>query len=347
MQQHIQELEYFKNIDIQHAVDPLTQVLTRETLLGYAQHLIDSKKEFTFCMVDIDNFKYVNDKYGHITGDNILVTIAKHLMDTIGKQGVVGRFGGDEFLIIINNITEYSDVWNIFHHLNATMKGLEFEEAKELRATLTTGLSRYPLDARTLDKLIEKADRALYRGKTKGRNCFIIYLNEKHKNLPYTKQSILTTIDVHQKCFELLTATCNIENNIRSLFQFVCEYLMLDHICIQKDEQLAYSTCHPLANCELIDSLPITVVKNAVKDKILYTNDIDTIKKCHPDLYSTLKEQKISSTCLIAIDVFGKHYGYLRVDTTKNGRIWQSADLNYLIAIANTIALLLYGKENK
>ena len=157
-------IEYFKDLDSQYAFDGLTKVLSREMITNYLAYMVQSKKPFTVCLCDVDNFKSVNDNYGHMLGDEILPKIAESIENTVGNKGVVGRYGGDEFMIILDGMTEYNDVWEVCHKINVTAGRLKYEKAEELNVTLTTGISRYPIDGQTYEELLSKADRALYRG---------------------------------------------------------------------------------------------------------------------------------------------------------------------------------------
>ena len=96
---------------VERPKDNLTQVYSREVIIDYATSLIRRKIPFSFGIVDIDNFKYVNDTYGHLSGDKILKTVSTRLMKLIGTIGAVGRFGGDEFLLVMPHLVDYDAVW--------------------------------------------------------------------------------------------------------------------------------------------------------------------------------------------------------------------------------------------
>lgn len=84
--------EYF---NIERPKDNLTHVYSREVIIDYVNQLVADGTPFTFALVDIDNFKYVNDTYGHIAGDKILKTVSNRLVKLIGSIGTVARYGGD------------------------------------------------------------------------------------------------------------------------------------------------------------------------------------------------------------------------------------------------------------
>ena len=84
-------------------LDQLTGLISRGHILWFAQWLIEQKIPFSFAMLDLDNFKFINDTYGHHVGDQVLVHVADDLAAYLAGFGLAGRFGGDEFLIITSN----------------------------------------------------------------------------------------------------------------------------------------------------------------------------------------------------------------------------------------------------
>ena len=102
--------DYFKNVDINYALDSLTGVLSRPNILGFARHLVENNVEFMMGILDIDNFKLVNDNYGHKVGDGCLQQLGTNLAKFVGEDGLVGRFGGDEFIVIYFKATDYDSV---------------------------------------------------------------------------------------------------------------------------------------------------------------------------------------------------------------------------------------------
>ena len=147
--------------------DSLTKLYTRDVVVDYVNFLVAEGIPFTLAIVDIDNFKYVNDTYGHITGDKVLIEVAERIKKVIEGKGFVGRFGGDEFLIVFPKITDYKEVWENAHKLMKFMNSNEIQNIIGLYVTITMGISRFPEDDSTYEGLLETADKALYRGKTK------------------------------------------------------------------------------------------------------------------------------------------------------------------------------------
>ena len=157
--------------------DSLTGLIARPYILRFVHALIDDKTPFVMGMVDLDNFKSINDNYGHRTGDRMLSTVAEDLRVFVGEDGVVGRFGGDEFLFVYFGCTDYDGIHAFLDEMYLSgrvfRKDLKFGE-RTIFSTATVGCAVYPTDADSFDALFALSDKTLYRGKSKGRNCFII-----------------------------------------------------------------------------------------------------------------------------------------------------------------------------
>ena len=182
--QDLEKYEMFNNKDLTYCMDYLTGVLDRRNITLLIENKIKNNDSFVIAICDVDNFKNINDLYGHYAGDMSLKAISNVLVEKTKDIGIVGRFGGDEFLIVINKIEDYDEIWKVLKSIHESIKMIKYEESLvPITLTLTTGCAKYPIDANTYEELFIKADKALYRGKLKGRNCFIIYNEELHKNI--------------------------------------------------------------------------------------------------------------------------------------------------------------------
>jgi diguanylate cyclase (GGDEF)-like protein/PAS domain S-box-containing protein len=123
--------------------------------------------------IDIDGFKRINDVFGHAIGDLVLRTSATRLQKSIRSMDTCARYGGDEFLLLLNNIKEEEDVIKIAKEIiNKFSKEFELDD-KKLNVTLSIGISLYPKDGES--SLIDKADKAMYFVKSRGKNNYKLY----------------------------------------------------------------------------------------------------------------------------------------------------------------------------
>lgn len=142
----------------------------------------EAKKLFLI-IIDIDNFKSVNDTYGHRFGDEVIADFASELRRTVGERGIAGRIGGDEFMCLL---TDYNTIEEVRVFLTAIRSKLRIELAKknpEYTFTVSIGISAYPDNGTDYDTLFKLADGCLYIAKEKGKDRFIIYTPEIHGDL--------------------------------------------------------------------------------------------------------------------------------------------------------------------
>lgn len=327
--------------------DSLTGLFDRTVIIDYVNYLIKRNVPFSLALVDIDNFKNVNDTYGHSAGDKIIKIVAEKLQEEIGEQGVVGRFGGDEFIFVAKGIAEYDAIWTFCRVLFKKIDGLTIPDTPGCFITCTTGLSRFPLDGNTYDGLMEKTDKALYRGKQKGRSCFVIYLESKHKDIVLHKEgdkseNIMQRIT---KVYKLLNMHKELKDGISAILNNLCTSVMIDHISIQSLDKLLFSTVHPLATVKDFSFIDNVFFETDISDSIgvFYFNDrhqLEILKQM--DFYNAVYAQSIKASAYATIKYDDKLYGYIRADSTAHSRIWQHDDLELLVVAANAIASALH-----
>ena len=125
-------------------------------------------------MGDIDYFKSINDEFGHLNGDEVLKYVSSTIKDVLGLRGIVGRFGGEEFIIILPG-KDSTDAYNLIEVIRDILSNSKVKiDGKETNVTMTFGISSSTGD-KNIKSLIEEADKALYNGKKTGRNKTLIY----------------------------------------------------------------------------------------------------------------------------------------------------------------------------
>lgn len=162
--------------------DPLTGALNRRAFDLAAEQLLSRSRESALIFFDIDYFKQVNDRFGHDIGDRLLVAFSDTLRKNFSKQGIISRFGGDEFVVLTemdspDQVTEALDKCMREVHsieLNGRDKDTDGEG---FLISFSAGAARYPLDAGNLPDLKKCADKALYESKEKGRNGYTWFAN--------------------------------------------------------------------------------------------------------------------------------------------------------------------------
>ena len=171
-------------------IDEMTGLLNKQTITERARVLTQRypKKTFYFCLMDIDYFKSVNDLFGHMTGDEVIIDVAHILRDIVGENGVVGRIGGDEFMMVLENISDRQRVREVLAKIRETVESKYKGFRGSLDITVSIGTALFPDNAVDYDELFLLTDKMLYRAKMKGRNRYIIYTPEVHGDVLHAQE---------------------------------------------------------------------------------------------------------------------------------------------------------------
>lgn len=161
--------------------DTLTNLPNRILLKNSIEHAMSNadryNKIFAICFIDLDNFKDINDNFGHDYGDDILFKFATNLKNNIRKIDTLARVGGDEFILLLEQIDRVDEVEVILKKLQTSFKKPLISNSKEFSLGVSIGISIYPNDGKEAKKLITKADKAMYRAKKSGKNMYEFYEN--------------------------------------------------------------------------------------------------------------------------------------------------------------------------
>ena len=164
------------------ARDAGTGLLNKRAWTEYTIEQLNRKDHHTrwLVIIDIDDFKHINDTYGHIFGDQVIRRVAEIMQVLVGQRGVIGRFGGDEYVILLEKVETREQLKTL---LKTMAKEFALTFDPKIRVTASIGVSEYPVDGTEYEKLMRKADKALYLAKEKGKNRHIIYEERLHGRL--------------------------------------------------------------------------------------------------------------------------------------------------------------------
>ncbi|WP_455755833.1 GGDEF domain-containing protein [Sulfurimonas sp.] len=161
-----------ENLEKDSNLDSLTKVFNRRALSNHLANICsnnDIKYELHLLILDIDDFKKINDNYGHIAGDKILIFIANILKKTLRDGDKIFRYGGEEFVIILNRIDKEHCKKITDRLLTLVSKNQLIYKGEKLQVTISIGATIYT-NSDTPDTLISRADKALYKAKNAGKN---------------------------------------------------------------------------------------------------------------------------------------------------------------------------------
>ena len=345
----ILDFESLKAEDKEYFFDSLTKVISRQFIIKIAQKLIDDKTPFTMMILDLDNFKQVNDSFGHLSGDFILESIGEGLIKNFSDKAYIGRYGGDEFIIILPKIIDYDDVHIFLEGLferDKIFRRFYNDGVRDIYITATLGCAKYPSDGSDYEELFNKADKALYRGKSKGRNCYIIYVHDKHKDIVIHEKvegSLIEHFNSVNRLFDLYDGKEEIVKHIMDYLylQLHCTgayFLTVDKKLISHNESKSKSTGTNFAP-------HLEILLNG--DKIFYQTPLTKYK--HDDSYLSdfIERQGIQAIMVSKIEAFGVLYGYIMISENKITRVWQESEIALLMYISSLLELRLMYLDNK
>jgi diguanylate cyclase (GGDEF)-like protein len=156
-------------------MDQLTKIANRHGISQYIDALFRMNvnlSSYALMFIDLDGFKLVNDTYGHLMGDNLLIEVADILKRKIRKNDLVARLGGDEFLILLSSVVTKESLEVVGQKLITEISRPIQIEGLTVHVTASIGIAMYDPDIVDTNSFIKKADDAMYRAKRKGKNMF-------------------------------------------------------------------------------------------------------------------------------------------------------------------------------
>ena len=156
-------------------IDPLTNVMNRRSIANQLEQLHQQRKAlYSVVLLDLDHFKHINDNYGHDMGDQVLIQVAECLAQHVREQDMIGRFGGEEFILLLPNTTT-EQAQHVAERCRIALTELNFVyEQQPFSISASFGISSSQ-NASEPQQIIRQADQALYAVKTAGRNQVQIY----------------------------------------------------------------------------------------------------------------------------------------------------------------------------
>ncbi|KPH91990.1 diguanylate cyclase [Pseudoalteromonas undina] len=173
--------------------DSLTGLASRPILIDQLQQAITSQQKLAVAYLDLDNFKPINDKYGHETGDFVLKTIAQRLQNTLRKEDTLARIGGDEFILLLrgaaHTIQEYEILLqDVLIEVNDPIKLAEFSCSVQISVSI--GVALPSDDGLTCDDILRRADQTMYQAKRSGTNR-ILFFDPEEESLRHARHDLL------------------------------------------------------------------------------------------------------------------------------------------------------------
>jgi diguanylate cyclase (GGDEF)-like protein len=332
-------------------LDPLTGLFNKAAIKKMATNLLNNNEgiPISYVVLDLDHFKEVNDTYGHMFGDEVIFNVARIIKEIVGKQGYVGRIGGDEFFVVLKGVgSELEELRPVLRAIRSQIEWAYKGKLGSIKLTTSIGCANYPKDASNYDDMFKLADRCLYIAKTKGRNRFIIYTKEIHGSLEDIK-AVDNSINIDHKIsdsqkLEFITdAVARLSDwrrdAINSVLNETLKYFRMDEIMVY---DVAKSECIHSAKpvqedkeniCDYLDSF-----KTAFRESnILAYGDSLNLKMPYPYFYEYVQERDYRSLFVYSIKDKGDITHLVAAYTKGRFEKWSDNDRSLLSILFKTI----------
>lgn len=209
------EMAAYENIILQSTHDDLTGLYNRQYFIdAVAQNIALAKRnqnDLSILFIDVDDFKDVNDLYGHDLGDQALRQISKVISEVIRKSDIAARYGGEEFIVLLP-LTASIEALVLAERIRERVEACQLEvDGKVLNITISGGIASYPVNAQSAEALITLADSALYYAKGAGKNNISLF---KEDNRRFVRIDLRKTVQVKELGFSQLDAFLGVGKDI-------------------------------------------------------------------------------------------------------------------------------------
>ncbi len=323
--------------------DAFTGLLNKRAATEYSVHKLSDDDGVTKWMiiVDIDDFKTVNDNFGHAFGDEVIKKVADTLQLVLGSHGAVGRFGGDEFFALLHDVPTRDDLKLL---LKVVAREILYAFDSKISVTLSIGVSQYPKDGKDFETLFGKADKSLYIAKEKGKNRHIIYDEKVHG--AYTQDSIqfqaASYVASREKRRDMLVSCVVGMNQSGAAFlvnsekvqQGVMDAFMLDGITIYTDYGRRVLVRHgkymALPEDRSILAEDPEYMQLYDKDQVLVVSTTNRLAKSCKKAYDQMVEQEIGACVRCIAKKEDKPYVFIDFDMFNMNRKWSDTEIDML-----------------
>ncbi|MGN0424376.1 MAG: GGDEF domain-containing protein [Acetatifactor sp.] len=333
--------------------DPMLDMLNKKAIITYAQDRLQHPELTTYLvMLDLDNFKMVNDTFGHMFGDEVLVTFTEIINKAIGKHGLVGRMGGDEVLIVTKDIPDKPALRTYLREIRTNLELTYKGKLNGISLTCSIGAAAYPIHAGTYRETLELADKMLYLAKEKGRNRYLIYTPELHEDYVKNNQGENCEPLVQSKQYDavgvmqyMLTdyLTLQISSNDYAFEQVGKAFRLNEVLCVynqgdigylwtSEGEKLQEKDMHLL---EIFD--PFFDEMNA--NDLFIMDGLYDVQDRFPKLYEKLTARKIESAIFYRLKKNGVPDGYMIFAKRHQRQKWSEYEVMSLATIAKIFEL--------
>lgn len=341
--------------------DQLTGIYNKSFAESLIQQFIENGDSYGSIMLifDLDNFKYINDNYGHLFGDAILSSFAQNLIDVFDDKDIIGRIGGDEFVAFIKNpeclevaIEKVEKIKSAFSKSNENIDSTT-------PMSLSIGIAEYTKETKSFLQLFSNADVALYAAKGNGKNRYEIYDFEMRKSKIISNVVSHAVIDrsaisfkdnIAKFVFQILYETTDVYSAIQLILELVGKHYNVSHAYIveNSDDNTQFTNTFEWCNDgvesekDRLKNVPYSRSSNYGSyfdmNGVFYCDDIS---KLPTKTYNTLINKNICSFLQCEIINNTQFKGYVGFDECDKTRLWVKDEIEVLSFVAKILSVFL------
>lgn len=352
--------------------DTLTKTYNRETVREKINQRIEGLEEpyiFGLMIIDIDNFKMINDTLGHLFGDAVLIDLSAKLIKLFEEEDLIGRIGGDEFVVFVHNAPSITYLEEKAKQTLSLLHDIHIGEEATAKLTGTIGISIYPSDGTTYNELLEKAEIALYHAKQRGKDQYSFYhssmefiykkdlekISQETKEIKYHYEDrSLVDSTIIANAIEILFDSREIDVSINMMLSLIGVYYNLSRIDIMEFSESDHSVSithewysdSSLKLADLISQVPYTELEptflyQEIDSGIIHFDDISE----RPEVirifsqYPGMAEAKSLFQC--GISDHGHYVGFLSAAFCEEAHTWSKNEVDSLSLISKVIGSYL------
>lgn len=353
--------------------DSLTKLLNKEASRKQAEEYFARYPDgvsSSLLIIDLDNFKQVNDQYGHLFGDSVLTQTAREIKKLFRNQDIAARIGGDEFMVLMRGVADRKLVESRCRQLLHIFQNVFCQQKHKLPLSCSIGIAMAPEHGKSYYELFKRADQALYWAKAKGKNSFMFY-NEADEKLNFQKgtfSAVNNRIDSDEEpgladdnlvryAFQRLYGSVDPKQSIHDILELAGRKMNVSRVYIfenSEDNRFCSNTfewCNEgiepeiqnLQNISYADDID-GYVDMYNEEGIFYCPDIDELPE---NIYNIVAPQGIKSLLHCAIRDGGVFRGYIGFDECVELRYWTKEQIQTLTYFAEMLSMFLLKQRKQ
>ncbi len=351
-----------KKLEMRSKTDMLTGCLNKVTTELMIEQVLDETPLSEHCLliIDIDNFKGLNDNLGHHFGDLVLTEIGNGLKSCFRTNDIVGRIGGDEFAVLISDVESKEIIESKAKRICEIFEKEYAGEYNNYKITGSVGIARYPIDGQSFKDLYMAADKALYQSKLSGKNRYTFYTKDllggtmKNRTIfenasrianSYFDAKLVGTV------FNLMYESHDIRSSVNAVMKYLGESLKVDRCYIFEtfDEGKSYDNTYEWCaegirpEIDNLKDLSAEILgdffRDASAEGVIYSNDLTVLKA--EGAYELMAEQDIKSFLHTQVIANGYVRLFLGVDACLQPRVWTEKEINSLLYSSKVLSTFL------